>query len=206
MENESHQRVSDLLKTLPQTFADQEKISVKDLIKEIKEKGFGICLLIFCAIPALPIPAQGIATVLAIPVLILAAQMIYGRSNVWLPAFIHKRSISYTKLCKIANILIPYVKKFEYLSKPRLSLMHHPIIQRFVGIMIILCAVSMALPIPFSNTLPSIGIVIMALGLMERDGLAILGGMAIGIAGITVTLSIMYFGVEAVKALIGAIF
>ena len=63
----------------------------------------------------------------------------------------------------------------------------------------------MALPIPFSNTLPSIGIVIMSLGMMEKDGLAILGGMMIGIAGVVVTTTIIFFGTEAILAIVEAI-
>jgi hypothetical protein len=45
---------------------------------------------------------------------------------------------------------------------------------------------------------PSAGIVIMCIGLLERDGIAILVGMCVGIAGIVLTTIAYYFGIEVV--------
>jgi len=58
---------------------------------------------------------------------------------------------------------------------------------------VVLAAVS-TLPIPFGHNLPALGLVLIGLGLIERDGLAIVIGSAIGLVG-TVLLALVVFGV-----------
>lgn len=203
--NKSADSISHLLIDIQNKYKDSDRISVDQLVNDLKERGFGILFIIFCAIPALPIPAQGIATILAIPVILLAVQLIVGKNEIWLPKFIRKKSVGSSKINKVTKVALPLMKKFEYLSNPRLKFMTSPFMERIIGVFILCCSISMALPIPFSNTVPSIGIVIMSLGMMEKDGLAIIGGMLIGIAGITITTSIVFLGTEAITSLIETI-
>jgi hypothetical protein len=42
----------------------------------------------------------------------------------------------------------------------------------------------MLVPIPFTNTLPSLGLAIIGVGMLNRDGIAVLMGSAVAIMGL----------------------
>lgn len=193
--DESPQTVSQVLHTLSQQ-DPHSPISVGHIMDALGYRGFGMLLVVFCAIPALPIPAQGIATVLAIPVLLIALQIIIGKRTPWLPKWITRKTIAGKTFITAIEKLTPYLHFFERFTKPRLLYMTTSIGERFIGIFAFIFAISMALPIPFSNTVPSAGIVVMALGLIERDGLAVKCGMILGSIGIFITYTIYTVGTE----------
>ncbi len=177
-----------------------EHITVQELVTTFREGGFSLLLIIFCAPLALPLPALGIAQIMALPILLLSMQLAVGRKSPWVPEKIGRKRMKMTSMVKIVDTAVPWLQKLEYFLKPRLKFISTGIGQRFVGVACILCAISVAMPFPFSNTVPSMGIVIMCLGLLERDGLAIMGGLAVGAMGICLAIAVVWFGVEAVEA------
>jgi hypothetical protein len=58
--------------------------------------------------------------------------------------------------------------------------------------------VVIALPIPFGNILPVFSLVVLAVALMERDGLVTLIGLLLTLATIVATAALLYF----IKAMI----
>ena len=82
---------------------------------------------------------------------------------------------------------------FERLLTPRFSWVTGPRMERVFGAISIVLSLVTALPIPFAHNLPALGLVLIGLGLIERDGLAILAGAVIGITGV-VLLGLVVFG------------
>jgi hypothetical protein len=70
----------------------------------------------------------------------------------------------------------------ENLTRPRLSVLTGPISEVLMGTTCVLLALVMALPIPFGDMLPGIGLVFFALGVMQKDGVAVLIGVLGSIA------------------------
>jgi hypothetical protein len=66
--------------------------------------------------------------------------------------------------------------------------------ERFIGILCMVLSIVSTLPIPFGHQLPALGIMLIGLGLIERDGLAMLAGAALGAVGI-VTLGLLVIGI-----------
>ena len=66
-----------------------------------------------------------------------------------------------------------------------------------------LCALVLLLPlpVPFSNVIPSWGIMLVAGGLLERDGVFIIAGHVATMVTIALCFVIAIFGVEAVDFL-----
>jgi hypothetical protein len=70
---------------------------------------------------------------------------------------------------------------------------------------------SILIPLPATNTLPGIGVAIASIGLITRDGLLVLAGLAIGAAWIVLlAVGLAVFGPafvdllkDAIKALLG---
>lgn len=182
-----------------------DAISIAEIVAIFREGGFALLLIVFAGPLALPLPALGIAQVLAVPILLLSAQLAVGRHSLWLPKKIARKTISTKRLNNVLDKVIPILRNIELLLKPRLRFVTSGFGQRIIGVMCFVCAISVALPFPFSNTVPSMGIVLMSLGLLERDGLAILAGVAVGFIGICIATAVMYFGVEAVMAVVDVI-
>jgi hypothetical protein len=75
-----------------------------------------------------------------------------------------------------------------------------------IGACGVLMALSILVPLPLTNTVPAMGIALMALGVLMRDGLAVIAGMALGLTWIAIlafaVITLGVEGVDAVKAFI----
>jgi hypothetical protein len=61
----------------------------------------------------------------------------------------------------------------ERFFKPRWPFFTHPLVERLIGVLLLLLALIVALPIPFGNMIPAIIIVMICLGMIEQDGLVL---------------------------------
>jgi hypothetical protein len=169
-----------------------ELITVGGIKNALHERGFGI-LMAIAAIPiCLPIPAPpGYTTLFSLPLFIFSLQMIFGMRAPWLPAWLERKSIQKSTLEKILTKAQPWLKKIETYMQPRMTYISVSTWERFIGVFAFVFAVSIALPIPLTNFLPGWGILIMSLGLLNRDGLTILVGMLIGTVGIGIAMIVL---------------
>jgi hypothetical protein len=131
--------------------------------------------------------------------------MIRGRSTPWLPERIRKRTVRKSKLeWTVKNAGVP-LRFVEWIIRPRLSgLARNRAFLALIGFIVLLMSISMSMPIPLTNTAPSFVIFVLAAGILEEDGLVLLGGLllapvAIGIAAAAVYFAYTY-GFEAVES------
>lgn len=183
----------------------EEEVTVGAVLDAIAERGFGLILLILALPAALPLPAPGYATPFGIMMGLLAIQMIRGRSTPWLPERIRKRTVRKSKLeWTVKNAGVP-LRFVEWIIRPRLSgLARNRAFLALIGFIVLLMSISMSMPIPLTNTAPSFVIFVLAAGILEEDGLVLLGGLllapvAIGIAAAAVYFAYTY-GFEAVES------
>jgi hypothetical protein len=189
------------------TFLDQldgKDTTVGELVEIIGDRGFGLLLLLLALPAALPVPATGYGTPFGIVMILLGSQMIMGRAAPWVPESFKVRTLSYRLLSfSIRNARLP-LRAVELFIRPRLSsLASSPTFLRGIGLAIVLLAAMMSMPIPLTNTAPSFVIFMLAAGILEEDGLFLLGGLllapvAAAIAGAALYFAIMY-GPEAVE-------
>jgi hypothetical protein len=174
-------------------------INVAELLDHLHERGFGFALLLFALPAALPIPAVGIGTVMGIPLVLLTAQQAIGRHTVWMPKSIKNIALSKDKIEGLTNAALPFLEKLEVLIRPRLGFVTQGLFSNMIGVCGLIMALCVCLPLPLTNTIPSFGIAVMALGVISRDGLAVIAGMAIGVAWVLLLVgATLYFGAEAV--------
>lgn len=177
-------------------------VKLVDLLESFREAGFSVLLILFAAPIALPLPALGIAQVLATPLLFLSAQLALGFRSPWVPEKLGNKTIKRETLVKVSQMMIPYLQKVEHLLKPRIAFLSSRLGDKIIGIVCLICSISIAIPLPFTNTVPGMGIVIMSVGLLERDGIVIFAGMCVAAAGCFVTTLILFFGTEVIYRLI----
>lgn len=171
-------RLSDVLETM--AFDESRPtISLGDILKALKGKAFGGLMFVFALPNLAPLP-PGASTVLGIPLIFLASQLMTGQAP-WLPAVIRKRSVGRLDLVRVVEVTGPWLVRFERLLRPRLSFLFHFPGENLIGVVCLILAAILSLPVPLGNLPPAVAICLMSLGLVERDGVFVLAGVAAGI-------------------------
>ena len=182
----------------------EDQVSVGQILEAFHERGFGFLLLIFAFPMALPIPKPpGLSTILAIPLILLTVQQALGFHTIWFPAFIRRKSFSSAAFSRVIETSIPWLKKIEALARPRLGMITQGAFSNVIGVCGLIMALWIAVPMPLSNTVPSIGIALMAIGVMMRDGVFVLAGAVIGLLWVFAMIFVIVFlGMEGLDLIV----
>lgn len=178
-----------------------EPVSVDTLVNAFHERGFCILLLIFAVPMALPMPVPpGVGTALAMPLIFLTAQQMFGRHVVWFPQWLRRKKLSADMLRGFFGATIPFLQKVENMTRPRLRVLTSSLAQKTVGLLGLVMALTACIPLPLTNTIPSLGIAIMAIGVLTRDGFIVAAGATIGLIWVAmVFLGFIFFGTEGLN-------
>jgi len=188
----------------------QQQVTLADILQLAGERTFGVLLVVLSLPSALPIPAPGYSTPFGIVLLILGVQLMLGATAPWLPPRLLARAMPRTHVQNILRRALPWLRRIELISRPRLRLICTSRGGRLLlGAAVSLMAISMILPIPGTNTLPAMGIFITGFGLLDDDGLISLAGLVVCLMGLALTTSIlvalMWGGSSLLDLLKGAI-
>lgn len=151
------------------------RISLGQLLRALDDRALGALLLIFSLPCVIPMP-PGTSTVLGTPLVFLTAQLMLSLAP-WLPEFISRRSIARTDFAAVVARMAPWLARAENLLKPRLLWVTCSVGERLVGLVCLYLAIVLVLPIPLGNMLPALAISLMALGVLERDGVWVIAGL-----------------------------
>jgi len=166
-------------------------LTLGEIRDRLDERGFGLLILILsipCLVPAL----YGVPQVLGLPIILLAGQMLIGMKEPWLPGALLRRRAPASWLTRMADFAEKRMGWFERFSRPRLSFLAKGLGERLAAAFMILATLTIVLPM--TNTVPSVGLALMAVGLIQRDGLFVAGGMAVALGWATF-LAVIVLGV-----------
>ena len=180
---------AELLAAFPRIFANS-CVRLRDLLRVLGDRGLASALLLLAIPQMLPLPL-GVSNLLAVPMALVAFQMAMGRHTLWLPAWVLDRPVPRTRLVQASQRLTPLVARLERLIKPRFPAAFSPLGLRVAGIAAALVAMVSLTPLPLTGWLPGLALIVMALGLMERDGVVVLLGLGIGLTAIAVFLLVI---------------
>lgn len=187
--------LNELLDRIDEVAEENDEVSMEELMKAVGRRSFGPLLLLVGVIAVAPgvgdIP--GVATLLGIFVLTVSVQLLFGRTDFWLPQWILKRKARREKLRKMAAS--------QWLRKPanwidkavteRLEVFTGP--RATYAIAVATTVMALVLPmtefIPLSTNLMSLGLVAYGISLIANDGLMALVGY--GISAATLVLLVM---------------
>jgi hypothetical protein len=186
-------RTSELLREFAQSLRS-DRVTLAEIVSGLGDRGLGVLIAIFALPNILPstVPFGNVAT--GIPPLIFSVQLLLGVEHLILPGFMGRWKIGTKWLKALAPRVASVLSWFERLLQPRLCWVTGQRAERFIGVVAIILALVSTLPIPFGHNLPALGLVLIGLGLIERDGLAILIGSGIGLLG-SILLGLVIFGV-----------
>ncbi len=173
------------------------EVSLQWVFEALHERAFSFFLLILalpCCIPFL----YGIPQVVALPLMFVSAQIVLGRRVPWLPKSLAERNVSTEGLRSLAQRAGPWLRRIEAISHPRLGLLTRPPADRLVGLALVVFSASILVPLPGTNTVPGFAVVVIAMGLLQRDGLLVGAGAVIG----TVWIATLIFAGATLASLI----
>lgn len=158
---------------------ERDTIALQDIIRLVGHDSILVILILLSALNIVLSPLPINSFVLGVPLFIFSLFYLFKwdlAKKEW-PLF--AKQFSCKSWRNYINALIPYIAKFEKLSLPR---WHHAMIleNRIVsGLSLSVLALIVFLPIPFANIPGSIGMILVSLGILQRDGVFVLAGYLI---------------------------
>jgi hypothetical protein len=180
--------------------ASADQVTIGWIIAQLGERSFGLFLLILAAIGVAP----GLSAFVGVLLLIPAVQMILGRSYPTIPRFLAERQVPVAKLRSGIAKTTPLLRWLEKLIRPRwptgIKTTKH-----IVGVIMLLLSISMIGPVPFSQVIPALTMMLMALAYLEEDGLVLAIATVIAIASLIITAITLWGAIIAGEAVIDAL-
>jgi hypothetical protein len=175
------------------------------LVALFEQKSFAILFVLLLGVPALPLPTGGATHVFEIIAVLLAAQLIAGRTEIWLPQRWRGLELAGARQQRFIAALMRMIRRLERVSRPRLRfLFDHRLSNIVFGLLVIAgCAGAFFAP-PFTglDTLPALGVVLLSLGVLLEDIAVVVLALVVGAAGVALEIVL---GSAAIKG-IGKLF
>jgi hypothetical protein len=164
-----------------------------DLVETFGPQSFAVLFVILMALPALPLPTAGVTHVLEIATLLLALELVVGRREVWLPKRLQERELKGLTGPRFRTALLKRIRWFERFARPRLGhLFDLRLTSIAYGLVVAALTIVAFFAPPFSglDTLPSLGVVVLSLGVLFRDVVVSAAGLVIGAGGIALVVGL----------------
>lgn len=175
-----------------------DRLTFSDLATQLRSRAWGGLLFIFAAINCLPLP-PGTSAFFALPILIVSAQMVFGRTSPWFPARIDRRGVTKQEIRRLIGKVAWLEARVERIFKPRLANLTGPAATRLIGVICFLLALIAAIPIPLFHVAPAIAIVMFGLSLIYRDGAIVIVAAVASVLALVVDALIVGSGVVALS-------
>lgn len=167
-----------------------EHISFGEILDTLKDKGLALLLAVIALPVAIPIPSP-LNTIFGVPLCILTAQLVYRLEHPWLPKWLRNKTIKTETFRSFIVKSTPLFNRLAKFLKPRMPGVLTNVSERVMGVLCLLCAISIVLPILFGNSIPSAAIFTMSLAIMYKDGLVAIFGMIMAVIGLIISSSVV---------------
>jgi hypothetical protein len=172
--------------------SDGEK-TLGSLVELFEEKSFAILFVLLLGLPALPLPTGGATHVFEIIAVVLALQLIAGRTEIWLPDRWCRLELAGDRQQRFITGLMRMIRRLERFSRPRLRfLFDHRLSNIVFGLLVIAGSVGAFFAPPFTglDTLPALGVVLLSLGVLLEDIAIVVLGVIVGVAGVALEIAL----------------
>ena len=177
---------------------EAERLSFTELAAKLHSRAWGGLLFIFAAINVLPLP-PGTSVFFAIPLMIVSAQMVIGRSSPWFPARINRRGVRKTELEKLITKIHGVEARIERVLKPRIPSLTGPTATRLIGILCLFLSLLAAIPIPLFHIAPAAAILLFGLALIYRDGVVVIAAALASVLGLAANVLLVGSGIAILR-------
>jgi hypothetical protein len=184
--------------------SDGEK-TLGSLVQAFGDKSFAILFVFLLGVPALPVPTGGATHVLIVIAILIAVELIAGRHEVWLPDRWKRLSLAGERWQRFLASLTKFVRRLERFSRPRLPfLFRHRLADVVFGLLVIGGSIAAFVAPPFTglDTLPALGVVLLALAMLFEDALVALAGVVVLFVGVVLEVVLGAAAIHGVSSLL----
>lgn len=168
-----------------------ERPSLGELVEHLGDRAPAFLLLVL-AVPAMvPTPGVPAGFLFGTLLVLVAAQMALGHEAPSVPGWIGRRRVKRSLMQMVLGKTAPLIERIERRLKVRQAGLAHRTMLRPIGVVVVAMGVLIALPIPFGNTLPALSVMVLALGLLARDGLAVAAGLGLSVLAAAVSIALI---------------
>lgn len=179
-----------------------DRLTLGEVMRALGPQTFGVLLVLLGLPNCLPMPPP-IPLVCGFLLVAVALQIVFGRRTPWVPRRLLDKSMARADAARAVARALPYVRRLEQWSRRRLEFFGTPWRFRLLGVAFLLVALSLLTAAPLIGQIPpGIAVCLIGLGLVERDGLLVLGGLAVGVVGVSLSASFVLALVTGLTAVL----
>jgi hypothetical protein len=179
--------LSEELAALQERFAEQA-VTLGEVVQVLHGRAY-LLLVILLALPfCAPVSVPGMSTPLGFVIALIALRQALGRQP-WLPEWMLRKRLPPGFFRRVFLVAARVIRFLETFLRPRgAGFVDAPVLRNFHAVVMLLaaCFLALPLPIPLTNTAPAWVILLIAAGLLERDGVFIAAGYAVAAASLAV--------------------
>jgi hypothetical protein len=193
-------RTSDVLTVLASQ--EGERLTVGDIVAVLRDRAFALLVVLLGLPNCLPMPPP-IPLICGLLLLLVAVQIAAGMSAPWLPQMLLGRSIALSDVRRAVTRAVPILQRLERWSRPRVSVFETALGMRGMGIALLALALALIVAAPIVGQIPlGLAVCLVGLGLVERDGLVVIGGLVIGLFGVAINAGFAYAVIAGIVGLL----
>jgi hypothetical protein len=155
-----------------------KSLSIAEILQVLPGKGRPLILILLSLPFCQPIQIPGLSIPFGLAIAFIGFRMSFEKS-LWLPDSLLNKQIPHDTLSTITEKVLSFIKKMKRWVHPRLLwLSSSSFMEKANGLVICLLGLCLALPlpIPLTNIITAWSILLIAFGILEKDGLFILLG------------------------------
>jgi hypothetical protein len=167
--------------------------TIGSLVELFGPKGFALVFVLLLGVPAIPLPTGGATHVFEVIAMLLAAELIAGRTHIWLPRRWCALELGGPRRRRFLHALMRMIRRLERISRPRLAfLFGHRLSNAVFGVLVLGLSLAAFLAPPFTglDTLPALGVVLLSLGVLLEDAAVVVAGVVVGCAGVVLEIAL----------------
>ena len=167
--------------------APKDHVTVAWLLDSLRERSFGMVMLIMSIIGIAPGASLFVGILMAIP----TVQMMLGRESPVFPRVLSNRRVPTPKVARLVDRIVPVLRRAERFIRPRWR-MPSTTAKRAVGFVVFVLSATLLAPLPFSQFVPIFVIILIAFAYLEEDGILLCIGLTAAIASVALTLAAIW--------------
>ncbi len=196
-------RTSELLRRLTDTATVGAELTMTEAVHVFGQAGLVLLMLILGLINIVLVPLPGISTIFGFPLFVASIAYAAGVKDLWVPRALRDKALKTEDVARSLSKGLSWLERIEHKIHPRA-----PYWQERPGLWVaqgalILAAFILVLPIPFCNIPPAIAIVVLCVGLLEKDGLVIAGGVVLSALQLVYALLLLLVFEQSLSFLFG---
>lgn len=195
-------RLTDELQRLIQSFRERA-VHLRDVLEVMQGRGYTM-LLILLAFPfCTPLPMPGFSMPFGLVIAAIGLRLALGQRP-WLPDWLLNKKLPprfFTRLLGATHKLANWLQR---LLRPRFQVIFRWwLVRHLIGMMIFISGILMMLPfpVPLSNGVPALTVLLLAAAMLEEDGYVAIAGGIMFLLALAFFAVLVWGGVEVIEAL-----